>query len=130
MTVACILSGYAPMRDGYRKVLWQGKRELHHRVVYVQAHGLNLADIHGKVIRHTCDNPGCINPDHLLAGTQRQNIHDCIARNQSSKNSRRFGDAEVAAIRQERGSLQTIATKYATSVSVISRIINRKDCYK
>jgi hypothetical protein len=30
----------------------------------------------GLVIRHTCDNPPCINPDHLLCGTYRDNHHD------------------------------------------------------
>ena len=31
-----------------------------------------------KVVMHTCDNPPCINPDHLVIGTQRDNIHDAI----------------------------------------------------
>jgi hypothetical protein len=34
----------------------------------------------GHVIRHTCDNQCCCNPDHLLSGTQKENIADCIAR--------------------------------------------------
>jgi hypothetical protein len=31
---------------------------------------------HGAVIRHTCDNPRCCNPAHLIAGTQAANIED------------------------------------------------------
>lgn len=34
----------------------------------------------GMVVRHTCDNPGCVNPDHLLEGTQRDNANDMVAR--------------------------------------------------
>jgi hypothetical protein len=34
----------------------------------------------GEVVRHTCDNPPCVNPVHLVAGTQRQNIEDMIQR--------------------------------------------------
>ena len=30
----------------------------------------------GCVILHTCDNPPCINPNHLLAGTQAANLND------------------------------------------------------
>ncbi len=34
----------------------------------------------GVVARHTCDNSRCVNPDHIIAGTQRDNNHDQIAR--------------------------------------------------
>lgn len=34
----------------------------------------------GHVVRHTCDNQSCCNPDHLVTGTQKDNIADCIAR--------------------------------------------------
>ena len=30
----------------------------------------------GHVVRHKCDNPGCVRPDHLVAGTQKDNIAD------------------------------------------------------
>jgi hypothetical protein len=30
----------------------------------------------GYVVRHKCDNPLCVNPKHLEAGTQRQNVSD------------------------------------------------------
>lgn len=32
----------------------------------------------GMVVMHKCDNPRCINPDHLELGTQKDNIHDMI----------------------------------------------------
>jgi hypothetical protein len=31
---------------------------------------------HGNVVRHSCDNPPCCNPAHLLPGTQADNNHD------------------------------------------------------
>jgi hypothetical protein len=34
----------------------------------------------GKVVRHTCDNPSCINPEHLKLGSQPQNIQDMVER--------------------------------------------------
>ena len=37
-------------------------------------------DISDKLVRHTCDNPSCWNPDHLLDGTQKDNMNDMITR--------------------------------------------------
>lgn len=45
----------------------------------------------GKVVRHTCDNRGCVNPKHLLCGTYKDNVQDAIRR------KRRGMTAEIAA---------------------------------
>jgi hypothetical protein len=34
----------------------------------------------GLVVRHTCDNPPCCNPEHLLIGTHKDNTNDMIER--------------------------------------------------
>ena len=39
---------------------------------------------HGLQINHHCDNPACINPEHLYAGTHEDNVRDMIARNRAS----------------------------------------------
>lgn len=35
----------------------------------------------GLNICHHCDNPKCVNPNHLFLGTQKQNIHDAMSKN-------------------------------------------------
>lgn len=61
--------------DGYPRASWKGNSNGKvHRIVYSLVHPLE--DITGKVIRHTCDNPKCINPDHLLSGTNADNMKD------------------------------------------------------
>lgn len=39
----------------------------------------------GLYILHTCDNPKCINPNHLFLGTQLDNIKDMISKNRGGK---------------------------------------------
>jgi hypothetical protein len=34
----------------------------------------------GMVVRHKCDNPSCGNPDHLIVGTQQENVADRVSR--------------------------------------------------
>ena len=34
----------------------------------------------GKYACHTCDNPECINPDHLYEGTHKSNTNDMVRR--------------------------------------------------
>jgi hypothetical protein len=48
-----------------------------HRVVYELTNG-PIPD--GLIVRHTCDNPPCCNPAHLLTGTQFDNVQDMISR--------------------------------------------------
>lgn len=52
-----------------------GSRIFAHRYSYELHHGPIPA---GLVILHSCDVPRCVNPAHLSAGTQRDNIHDAI----------------------------------------------------
>lgn len=54
----------------------------HQRVFRVYAHRLSYA-IHNHqwpsgIILHSCDNPGCVNPEHLSEGTQADNVADMV----------------------------------------------------
>lgn len=61
------------VKQGYGVLSRRGKRVFAHRVSYEEEVG-EIPD--GNVIRHRCDNPPCINPDHLICGTQAQNNRD------------------------------------------------------
>lgn len=66
---------------GYGSARIDGKTRRVHRVMYEIVNGPIPK---GKVIMHTCDNPSCINPDHLRCGTQLENIRDCILKGRKS----------------------------------------------
>ena len=65
---------YGQMRTGPSPM----KMGMAHRIIFAS---LNPEiNIRGLVIRHTCDNPPCVNPNHLLHGTHRDNMNDKIQR--------------------------------------------------
>jgi endogenous inhibitor of DNA gyrase (YacG/DUF329 family) len=49
-----------------------------HRVSFELYNPKQLLD--GDNVLHRCDNPWCVNPDHLFKGTQKDNIYDCISK--------------------------------------------------
>lgn len=74
------------------------------------AHRLSFAAHKGDIpagtfIRHRCDNPKCVNPDHLDAGTPRDNSADMVRRKRSSFGERngqaKLSDEKVRAIRAD-----------------------------
>ena len=67
--------------EGYITVGYKGKRYNAHRLIYISLNGEIPS---GMVIRHTCDNPACINPEHLLMGTKQDNSSDMVLRMRQS----------------------------------------------
>ena len=57
---------------------WEGTPVYVHRVVW-EAHNAEPIP-EGMVVRHTCDNPSCCNPEHLVLGTLKDNTADMYER--------------------------------------------------
>lgn len=63
--------------NGYGQFQLNGKPHLAHRIAYELVNGPIPK---GLVVRHKCDNPSCIKPEHLELGTQFDNIRDMVKR--------------------------------------------------
>ena len=59
---------------GYGSSWGRGTTQRAHRQAYEAAHGLGSA--RGFVVRHQCDTPLCVNPAHLILGSQADNVRD------------------------------------------------------
>jgi hypothetical protein len=61
---------------------YQGKQTTAHRVAFLLNGGVILD---GQEVCQTCDNPRCMRPDHLFAGTHLENIRDCINKGRAAR---------------------------------------------
>jgi hypothetical protein len=73
-------------KSGYGKIKFGGKDYLTHRVSYAVNRGISVDDV-SLMVLHSCDNPPCINPEHLREGTCSDNILEAYAKGRASLNN-------------------------------------------
>ena len=65
---------------GYPRIQINKKQTTIHRYFYKIFNG----NCDNLVVRHTCDNKLCINPNHLVLGTHQDNVQDRVERNRNA----------------------------------------------
>lgn len=102
-----------------------GKCEYIHRVVYAENNQLTLADLKGKHICHTCDNPRCVNPNHLFMSDNKGNMRDKALKKRAPS---KLTDEQVIMIRATEFSKcntqKDLAARLGVDGSHISRILS------
>lgn len=68
-------------RKGYGAINYMGRVWAAHRVAYELTKG---AVPPGLSVCHRCDNPACINPEHLFVGSHGQNMQDMVTKGRDS----------------------------------------------
>ena len=81
-------------KDGYGLFHFNRKQVRAHRFAF----GLDNIP-KGMAVCHTCDNPGCVNPDHLFLGTNLDNTQDMISKGRNTLTSYWKGKKMSADIR-------------------------------
>jgi hypothetical protein len=123
----------ATNEHGYGVMRPQGRRS----GPTVKAHRVSLmlagVDIDGLVIRHSCDNPPCVNPAHLSVGTKADNSTDMVSRDRHARGSRsgtsKLTEHQVVEVRARAaaGELhRVLAVDYRVSRVTITNIVARR----
>lgn len=131
----CIDHGKVGDKDGYlithRNIEGKRTKLRLHRYVYFMTHGE-----WPQVCRHTCDNPRCINPEHLIDGTPRDNVHDMMSRGRGLRGEQKpLAKLTVEQVRSIRDRYKyrsadansfTLAAEFNVSQHLIMRVLKRK----
>jgi DNA invertase Pin-like site-specific DNA recombinase len=129
-------------RSGYGLFsLWsledRGKVIIAHRLSYELHNGPipKGNGAHGTVIAHRCDNRRCVNPSHLFACTQAENLRDCLKKGRGNKAAgekagrAKLSEQAVKAIRkliEEGTDRQKLSRAFGVTPQTISDIADLK----
>jgi HNH endonuclease len=115
---------------GVFRVLGENVRA--HRVAYAIAHGALPPP--GRVVRHKCDRPACVDETHLLDGTQKDNLQDMTDRGRRVTTPRKgvkhhkakLTDEQVRFIRAQPKGGDALAQQFGVRRSTIVKIRSRQ----
>lgn len=123
-----IWKGAKNLDTGYGIMTISKEYMLAHRVSFELFNGEIKS---GNVVCHKCDNPSCVNPDHLFQGSHKDNCVDMVKKSRAKRRRVRgevvaFSADQIRAIRAYKGKQADLARKYGVTDACISLIKNYK----
>lgn len=112
-------------RGNVGKIKGSNKTHLASRVSWM----LHKGDIpDGLCVCHKCDNPICVNPDHLFLGTHRDNMQDMARKGRSGYHNAKINIDIATEIRAKhvRGLEKSLAREYGVSPATIFNVVADK----
>jgi len=126
-------------KNGYGQFMVDGFKVMPHRYSWALHTRKHIPT--GMQVCHHCDNPACVNPEHLFLGTQSDNMKDCARKGRTIFQKRaelfrgerhgrvKLTQEQVTEIRAKHVPYKTtyvkLAEMYGMSVSAIARIVQR-----
>ena len=117
------LAGGHSEETRYGALTFHGKQLYAHRVSWELANG---PIPHGMFVCHHCDNPRCVNPNHLFLGSARDNNNDMREKGRWTYGKNAVTRRHISAIRKRYASgerVESIAQAFALSVSGVRMIV-------
>lgn len=115
-------------KQGYGRFYFSGTSIFAHRFSYLLYKG-NIPE--NYVVRHLCNNPKCVNPNHLAIGTTADNMLDKVLSGRQAKGNEHgmsvLTEAQVKEIYQSSLSNYDLADQYNTTPQMISFIRSGKN---
>lgn len=114
--------------DGYARIRHEGKEYRVSRIMWEYMTGQKIP--RGMYACHKCDNPLCVNPDHIFIGTHKDNMHDAAIKGRTNRPKpeesprAKLTWEQVRAIREElkTSTTRAVAKKYGMGKSTVHQI--------
>lgn len=113
-----------------------GKTKLAHRYSYFLEYGEIPK---GQLVLHKCDNPPCVNPDHLFLGSHTDNARDRSAKGRNNRANQKGENCYLSKLTYQQvveirkayhpnkfGIIKKIADKYGITAGYCGKIINNR----
>jgi len=111
------------MPRGYGLFSFKGSCCLAHRISHLLFKGTLDDELD---VMHSCDNPKCVNPDHLSQGTRTDNMQDCKRKGRHTPGEKhgrsKLTEDQAKAVKAMPGFQKDIAKHFGISQAQVSEI--------